>query len=212
MRQARAVDAQSLQMEEEHALTESLLLSHFSSEYPFAVAAEWEFVPGLTNLGRGDLVFASKPVKYNVEHEPCRVLVVEVKHLTTASGKTGRSRRTIMRKKVEAQMRQAMDAWSQRHPQDEVFGAVYTNDDPGSMSDNLPGVRRVGALVGTGYLSASISALSPSTDVLLPSSSGAPPCPRIETPLVSLPSTALPPPLPFPFHSPPLSLFEQNCL
>jgi hypothetical protein len=56
------------------------------------------------------------------------VLVVEVKSMHPGSGHTAQVSRTKARKKVRDQMRKAMDAWSQIHPNEEVYGAVYTND------------------------------------------------------------------------------------
>jgi hypothetical protein len=118
-----------LPMTAEFVLFQSLLDNFSDSKYPFAIEAEWEFVPGLTHLGRGDLVFSSKKdVCYQTKHDPCRVLVVEVKNMHPGSGRTAQVSRTKARKKVRDQMRQAMYAWSQRHPNDEVYGAVYTND------------------------------------------------------------------------------------
>ena len=133
---------------DELALFQSLLENYHDSEFPFAVAAEWEYCPGFSNLGRGDLAFASEWVQYDTEHEACRVLVVEVKHLNSGSGHTAKASRTHARGKVEEQMRRSMRAWSKTHPNDEVFGAVYTSENHRHMCDPQTDVK-----IGVGYLS-----------------------------------------------------------
>lgn len=105
-------------------------LTHFtSSEFPYAVEAEWDFEPGQTHKGRGDLVFASIPAaRFSVPHPPCCILVIEIKCLTTATGKTARTRRRKSRRKVEDQIERSMRGWRTCHPGDKVVGAVITND------------------------------------------------------------------------------------
>jgi hypothetical protein len=134
-----------LPMTAEFVLFQSLLDNFSDSKYPFGIEAEWEFVPGLTYLGRGDLVFVSKKdVCYQTKHDPCRVLVVEVKSMHPGSGHTAQVSRSKARKKVKHQMRQAMYAWSQRHPNDEVYGAVYTDDFHHHIADPKLADRHVG--------------------------------------------------------------------
>eukprot|EP00300_Choanocystis_sp_HF-7_P031224 c40405_g1_i1.p1 GENE.c40405_g1_i1~~c40405_g1_i1.p1 ORF type:complete len:366 (+),score=27.40 c40405_g1_i1:73-1170(+) len=114
----------------ERDLSEQLLLRYVHPEFPYAVAAEWDFVPNFTNLGRGDIVFASQPCKYRDQHGACRVLVVEVKYFSPQStGRTARTKRRQGRKKVREQVVNAMQAWHGQHPRDDVFGATCINGD-----------------------------------------------------------------------------------
>ena len=106
------------------------LLKHWSPQgFEHPVAAEWEYRPGFTNLGRGDLVFASSPAaRWSVDHEPADVLIVEIKHMREDSGATARVKRTKGRKKVVEQVENSMRAWARRHPDDHIFGLPYMND------------------------------------------------------------------------------------
>eukprot|EP00036_Acanthoecidae_sp_10tr_P002857 CAMPEP_0182946068 /NCGR_PEP_ID=MMETSP0105_2-20130417/56498_1 /TAXON_ID=81532 ORGANISM="Acanthoeca-like sp., Strain 10tr" /NCGR_SAMPLE_ID=MMETSP0105_2 /ASSEMBLY_ACC=CAM_ASM_000205 /LENGTH=294 /DNA_ID=CAMNT_0025086155 /DNA_START=274 /DNA_END=1155 /DNA_ORIENTATION=+ len=114
----------------EQELMLSLLREHDDPEFRFAAACEWEYEPGQSHLGRGDLVFAAhRRVQYGVPHAPCAVLVVEVKHLPQRSGKTARVSRTKKRGKVLDQAYSSGSAWLQRHPDDHVYIATYTNED-----------------------------------------------------------------------------------
>jgi hypothetical protein len=129
-------------MKKEHALFQSLLDNYVSSEFPFAVAAEWDLLPPNNQNGRGDLAFASKNVQYNVQHEPCRVLVVEVKCVYPGNG------RTHARGKVEDQMKKSMRAWMGAHPRDKVSGAIFSNEVHRPMGNAQTNVK-----IGDGYLS-----------------------------------------------------------
>jgi hypothetical protein len=129
---------------DELELFQSLLDNYHDSEFPFAVASEWEFRPGFTHHGRGDLVSA---VEYDTQHEACRVLVVEVKNLDSGSGPTAKKSRNHARKKVEEQMQASMNGWSKLHPNEEVNGAVYTSENHRHMDD-----AQTNEKVGLGYL------------------------------------------------------------
>jgi hypothetical protein len=133
---------------EEHALFESLLDNYSSSKFPFAVAAEWNLHPPTNHEGRGDLVFASKNVQYKIQHEPCQVLVVEVKHMNKGNGTNAKHNRTHARGLVEDQLRKSMRAWSAAHPKDEVSGAIFSNEAHRPMGNT-----KTDAKIGDGYLS-----------------------------------------------------------
>lgn len=109
------------------------LLTNFAPpEFPYAIAAEWDFVCGFSNLGRGDLVFSSQPVdivRHEAPHQtPVSVLVVEIKFIASGSSPTNRRKRTGARQKVREQIVAAMEAWQALHPRDTVHGLIYTNE------------------------------------------------------------------------------------
>lgn len=119
----------------EQAMLRTMLLDAVVMEFPFAVAAEWCFVPPYTNLGKGDLVFADRAnVEYMTPHQsqpgtaPCKVLIVELKFLGSRPGKNQCTKRTEKRRKVEKQLTKAMDQWHRQHPNDEVHGIAL--EDP----------------------------------------------------------------------------------
>eukprot|EP00049_Salpingoeca_infusionum_P024335 m.15721 g.15721 ORF g.15721 m.15721 type:complete len:513 (-) comp6720_c0_seq1:311-1849(-) len=137
----------------ENQLTEHLLKHWCDSTFPHAVACEWDYVHQRSDSGRGDLVFASKPIRKDTSsvsssaddstdclsaeasvvggvgggiaaHEPCQVLAVEVKHLTMAAGKS--AKRTAQRKKVSEQAPASILAWKALFPEDTVVGVAVT--------------------------------------------------------------------------------------
>jgi len=100
-----------------------------ADEFPFAAAAEWEFVPGRTDLGKGDLAFTDAAgVRYRRPHLPCNVLIVEVKLLRRGTGRTTRVRNRQHRVHGQDQVWRSMRSWKTCHPNDHVVGALITND------------------------------------------------------------------------------------
>jgi hypothetical protein len=73
---------------------------------------------------------------------------MEVKHLNSSFGPSVNPSRIRARSKVEEQMRKAMHAWSQRHSDDEVYGAVYTGENHRQMGDSQDDKK-----IDLGYLS-----------------------------------------------------------
>jgi hypothetical protein len=96
--------------------------------FPFLVDDEWEVVSGMTNLGRGDLLFTDGSGN---------VAVVEVKFIDTGrSGSTARAKRTDSRKKVMEQARTYADHVRFRYPGvGEVRAFAYTNEQPERVTD-----------------------------------------------------------------------------
>lgn len=88
------------------------------------VADEWEAVPGLSNLGKGDIV----------AELPCGAhLVIELKHLDTRTpGRTARTRRNRHRSYLEQQACTYGRIWQERLQQQgdtrPVIYASYTNE------------------------------------------------------------------------------------
>jgi hypothetical protein len=78
----------------EQTMLRTMLLDEVIMEFPFAVDAEWCFVPRQPNFGKGDLVFADRAnVEYRTPYQsqpgtaPCKVLIVELKFLGSQTGK-----------------------------------------------------------------------------------------------------------------------------
>ena len=107
---------------------EFLLKRRFVSEsskllpgFPFVVDDEWEFEPGHTNEGRGDLIFTDGEGRF---------AVVELKYMdNNRSGPTARKKRTKDRGKVVEQAQDyALKLW-RLHQHDTVVEAYsYTNE------------------------------------------------------------------------------------
>jgi len=103
----------------------------------FPVAAEWDYVPGRMNLGRGDLVFCDfrlaathadytfgKPSRVGIG--PQTVLIVEIKIVSDGSGRNQRVARRKARRYVENQVVASMNAWRTFRPGDSVHGVFCT--------------------------------------------------------------------------------------
>jgi len=96
--------------------------------FPFAADAEWQYVDGRDDLGRGDLVFASAGnVQSRGSHAPCEVLIIEVKFERPLPGNTSRVANRQRRVLGAEQVQRSMQAWSQLHPSDDIWGAYYSN-------------------------------------------------------------------------------------
>ena len=91
--------------------------------FPFLVDDEWEVVSGMTNLGRGDLLFTDGA---------CRFAVVEVKFIDVGrTGHTARVKRTRSRGLVIEQARTYARAMVERLGQPGLVRAfTWTNEDP----------------------------------------------------------------------------------
>lgn len=89
------------------------------SDYPFIV--EYEYVPdnGSTNPGKGDLILTNSIRNY---------LIVEVKYLTQATGKSAVNRRKYQRKKVKEQVTKYLDQFRLEFPTTLVDGLALTNE------------------------------------------------------------------------------------
>lgn len=90
-------------------------------DWPYLVEDEWECVDNATDLGMGDLVFADGNGSF---------AVVEVKHLSSESGKTARRRRTMKRRRVGEQANAYARAYLQRPGVADVTAFVFTNEAP----------------------------------------------------------------------------------
>lgn len=96
--------------------------------FSFAADAEWQYVDGRDDLGRGDLVFASaRNVESRGSHTPCEVLIIEVKFERPLLGNTSRVENRRRRARGAEQLQRSMQAWSQLHPNDDIWGAYYSN-------------------------------------------------------------------------------------
>ena len=98
--------------------------------FPYAATAEWQYVTGRDDLGRGDLVFADRTgVLYTTDHPPCSVLILEVKYEVVDRDRRNNigERNRQHRRDGAAQVQRSMRAWSQRHPYDNLWGAYYSN-------------------------------------------------------------------------------------
>jgi len=96
--------------------------------FRFAADAEWQYVAGRDDLGRGDLVFASaRNVQSRGSHAPCRVLIIEAKFERPLPGQTSRVANHNRRARGAEQVQKSMQAWSQLHPNDDIWGAYYSN-------------------------------------------------------------------------------------
>ena len=115
----------------EYGLKRELVLNSLQllPDYPFLIDDEWEYEPGQTNEGRGDLVFTDGTGRF---------AVVEVKYLvlnengSTAGtkGRTRRGRNTKKRRKVEGQARDYADKLRAKLGDAQSVEAYYfTNDD-----------------------------------------------------------------------------------
>lgn len=108
---------------EEFKLKRHLVLNSASMlpGFPLVVDDEWEFVPGQTNHGRGDLVFTDGKGAF---------AVVEVKFIDLGrTGKTARKKRTDSRGKVvEQALRYANIAVERYAASQPVRAFTYTNE------------------------------------------------------------------------------------
>lgn len=91
-------------------------------DFPFVIDDEWEFEPGHTNEGRGDLIFTDAQGRF---------AVVELKYIdNTRSGATARKKRTKDRSKVVEQAQDYASKLWQLHQYDTVIDAYsFTNED-----------------------------------------------------------------------------------
>ena len=129
-------DARSLG--NEVTLMELLLDGFHDYRWPHAVKAEYDSTEGRTDLGCGDLVFASStaPRELSGDWTACDVLIVEVKWLKVETGATACTARTKGRKKVKEQMKIYAGKWHERHPKDRVWGLAFLNDRKGASFDS----------------------------------------------------------------------------
>ena len=97
----------------------------------YFIAAEWDYVPGRTDLGRGDLVLSNKPVADSIQygrdaaHEAREVLVVELKRLSQDTGPNQCGARRKARRMVEKQVGDSVAAWKRAFPKDMVRDGVF---------------------------------------------------------------------------------------
>lgn len=106
----------------ENGLVEAMIRDWRDPEFPYVVAAEWDHVEGKPWLGRGDLVFANRPL--HAPGESRSVLVVEVKFIGTHNSATTHIKKLV---KVWQQERASGEAWRRRHPDDIVHTRTFTN-------------------------------------------------------------------------------------
>jgi len=105
-----------------------LLRLFLDETFRFAADAEWQYVAGRDDQGRGDLVFASaRNVESHGSHAPCKVLIMEVKFETPRPGHTARVANHNRRAYAAQQVQRSMQAWSLLHPNDDIWGAYFSN-------------------------------------------------------------------------------------
>jgi hypothetical protein len=124
---------------EEREMARTFLDHYHTREHPFAIEVEWEHVPGRGDLGKGDLVFSSRPnLHYGIEHEAANILIVELKNLNhDATGHSAQVHRNHARNKVKEQVAIGMRQWRNRHPKDQVRGMIVMNESNGANSSRL---------------------------------------------------------------------------
>ncbi|KAJ3005546.1 hypothetical protein HKX48_000618 [Thoreauomyces humboldtii] len=98
------------------------LIAHPPDNYPVLVHSNWKPHPGRSDLGEGDLIFASC--------SQSRYLVVEVKGLHPGTGHTARESRRRAHQKVQGQVQTYTDAWAKLHPYTDVVGCSYVGYGP----------------------------------------------------------------------------------
>ncbi|MCE7744388.1 MAG: hypothetical protein GPJ52_04565 [Candidatus Heimdallarchaeota archaeon] len=90
------------------------------SDYPFIVKYQYEFVPGHSNHGEGDLLLKDENERY---------LVVEVKYIDhSVSGRNQTVKRRKKRRKVEEQVEKNVLKVRELFPTTDVKGLVLTNE------------------------------------------------------------------------------------
>ena len=93
-------------------------------DYPFVTDYEYDLEPGMTNLGKGDLILTKGKNSY---------LIVEAKYLCNENGKTARRKRSSKRKKVNEQAERYLRLFHEKCPDTKAESFVLTND---LFSDN----------------------------------------------------------------------------
>lgn len=96
-------------------------IGNYLKDYPFIYDYEWEVLPGLTNYGKGDLVFTDGKGNF---------LIVECKFIDlNDSGSTARTKRRKKRRHVEEQTPKYMMEFKSKHPNvKKVIGLGVTNE------------------------------------------------------------------------------------
>ena len=90
-------------------------------EYRYISLFNWEVVPGMSQYGVGDLVFSDGNGNF---------AVMEVKHLTSRSGKNQREKRRKARKKVKEQTIKYMSAFKRMVPEaNSIIGIAVASDE-----------------------------------------------------------------------------------
>lgn len=90
------------------------------ADYPFIVKYHYEFVPGRSQDGEGDLLLKDENERY---------LVVEAKYIDhTKTGRNQGNKRTKKRRKVEKQVEENLLETRSAYPDKEVQGFVLTNE------------------------------------------------------------------------------------
>jgi hypothetical protein len=114
-------------------------MTYHHPTFAYLIESEWEYIPGYSNHGAGDLVFSSSlsletqsPSWNNLaltsSNLKPQILIVEAKYLQCDSGSTARTKRTKHRGKVKEQLLNSMSAWQRRYPSHDIFGAILSND------------------------------------------------------------------------------------
>ncbi|KAJ3143982.1 hypothetical protein HDU89_001141 [Geranomyces variabilis] len=93
------------------------LVKNPPSGFPVLAARSWKVAPPFSQLGEGDLVFASE--------DGARYRVVETKALNPNRERTAKTSRRKARRKVEEQVARYTKEWGQRHPNKEVSGCSF---------------------------------------------------------------------------------------
>jgi hypothetical protein len=139
---------------------EAILAAHLIHEwcdttFPHIAAYEWDYEPGQTQLGRGDLVFSADPIfsadradrghlptseKGAIvipDHLPTQVCVMEIK-LSSSPAPSH---------KVHDQVRSSVRAWLKRFPRDTVVGVAVVGSRQEYSVTGMVGFDKVGTLV-----------------------------------------------------------------
>jgi hypothetical protein len=137
--ESSVIKNQGKTIEDEQNLCDTFVMTYHHPTFAYLIESEWEYIPGYSNHGAGDLVFSSSlsletqsPSWNNLaltsSNLKPQILIVEAKYLQCDSGSTARTKRTKHRGKVKEQLLNSMSAWQRRYPSHDIFGAILSND------------------------------------------------------------------------------------
>eukprot|EP01028_Stygiella_incarcerata_P006535 TRINITY_DN2668_c1_g3_i1.p1 TRINITY_DN2668_c1_g3~~TRINITY_DN2668_c1_g3_i1.p1 ORF type:complete len:672 (+),score=181.94 TRINITY_DN2668_c1_g3_i1:362-2377(+) len=101
-------------------------------KWPFIYQYEWEFIPGHSNDGKGDIVLTNGNM----------FLAVETQYLTSRSGSTMCTKRTQKRKEIRERLHRVWEPFCQSHPERPVAILSVLNSPDGSLKWDTYPLRR----------------------------------------------------------------------
>jgi hypothetical protein len=118
----------------ENELVKQLIDGASHPDFPHIIALEWYYDNQNQHLGKGDVVYSNFPFLFDLpilflalREVPAKVLIIECKGIT--------GDRTKKRRKVKEQLESSMAAWRKQRPLDEIWGCIYTNENPDWWND-----------------------------------------------------------------------------